>query len=89
MILGDFEGQLCLCDWRFRKMRATVDERIRTGLQADFEISSSILLNEVQMQLEAYFQGDSVSFEFPILCVGTPFQKQVWQALQMIAYGMI
>lgn len=87
MVLGDFKGQLCLCDWRFRKMRTMVDERIKTGLQADFEISTSTLLDKTQRQLEAYFSGDNVSFELPLLFVGTSFQKQVWQALQTIAYG--
>ena len=29
MILGSYEGKLCLADWRYRKMRITIDNRIQ------------------------------------------------------------
>ncbi|MCR9082368.1 MAG: methylated-DNA--[protein]-cysteine S-methyltransferase [Cyclobacteriaceae bacterium] len=36
LILGAFQGRLCLCDWQYRRMRKAVDERIQKGLNADF-----------------------------------------------------
>ena len=36
LILGSFDGKLCLLDFRYRKMRKTVDDRIRKGLNANF-----------------------------------------------------
>ncbi|TDK51039.1 methylated-DNA--[protein]-cysteine S-methyltransferase [Algoriphagus formosus] len=36
LILGAFQGRLCLCDWYYRRMRKAVDERIQKGLNADF-----------------------------------------------------
>ena len=36
LILGSFEDHLCLLDFRYRKMRISVDSRIKTGLKADF-----------------------------------------------------
>jgi len=33
-ILGSFENKLCLLDFRFRKMRTTVDNRLKKGFDA-------------------------------------------------------
>lgn len=38
-------------------------------------------------QLGEYFQGRRESFGVPFALEGTPFQKQVWQALVTIPYG--
>jgi len=38
-------------------------------------------------QLDDYFAGRLRQFDVPLDLVGTPFQKQVWQALLAIAYG--
>lgn len=37
LILGSFEGQLCMLDYRYRKMRQAVDERIRKGVEAELK----------------------------------------------------
>jgi len=36
MILGSFEDKLCLLDFRYRRMRITVNNRIKKGLNANF-----------------------------------------------------
>lgn len=36
LILGSFDDRLCLLDFRYRKMRTTVDNRIKIGLKVDF-----------------------------------------------------
>ena len=38
-------------------------------------------------QLRAYFAGERRHFELPLAPSGTPFQRQVWSALQDIPYG--
>lgn len=38
-------------------------------------------------QLNAYFAGERQEFDLPLAPEGTPFQQQVWQALQTIPYG--
>ncbi|TYK50696.1 methylated-DNA--[protein]-cysteine S-methyltransferase [Actinomadura decatromicini] len=38
-------------------------------------------------QLSAYFAGDLTEFDLPLNLLGTPFQQQVWTALQEIPYG--
>ena len=38
-------------------------------------------------QLEAYFAGELTDFDVDLRLEGTPFQQQVWAALQEIPYG--
>lgn len=38
-------------------------------------------------QLIEYFQGERTSFTLPMDIRGTPFQQEVWEALQRIPYG--
>jgi methylated-DNA-[protein]-cysteine S-methyltransferase len=38
-------------------------------------------------QLEQYFRGERRTFELPLECQGTPFQRRVWRALLQIPYG--
>ena len=38
-------------------------------------------------QLEAYFAGALRRFSLPLRLRGTPFQRDVWEALQAIPYG--
>lgn len=37
--------------------------------------------------LERYFQGENPVIDFPILPVGTAFQRRVWSLLETIPYG--
>ncbi|PZF86481.1 methylated-DNA--[protein]-cysteine S-methyltransferase [Jiangella anatolica] len=41
----------------------------------------------VREQLAAYFAGELRRFSLPLSPVGTPFQRQVWDALLAIPYG--
>ena len=46
------------------------------------------LLGEAFAQLEAYFAGRRKTFDLPLrFDEGTPFMKQVWQALCMVPYA--
>ena len=48
---------------------------------------STPLLEEAARQLAEYFAGQRREFSLPLAPHGTPFQLQVWQALQAIPYG--
>ena len=43
--------------------------------------------SDVVEQLDAYFAGELTSFEVPLRPLGSPFQIEVWKALQAIPYG--
>ncbi len=87
LMLGSYEDKLCLCDWRFRKMRASIDRRICEGLQADYMEGDSDVIQKTWEQLQAYFEKKLTSFDIPLLTIGTEFQKKVWNELIKIPYG--
>jgi len=87
LILGSYEERLCLADWRERKTRSSVDARLQRGLHAIYVEEKSAVVESAKEQLERYFSGELQHFELPLLCVGTVFQKQVWDALGDISYG--
>lgn len=86
-MLGTFEGKICLIDYRQRKKRETVDRRIQKGLDALYIEQDNALLQQARKALDAYFSGKRETFDLPLLPVGTPFQTEVWEALQNIPYG--
>src|SRR3954470_12616594 len=47
----------------------------------------SRVLAETAAQLDAYFDGDLVTFDLPLELHGTPFQRRCWLALATIRYG--
>ena len=87
LILGSYNDQLCICDWRYRKSREGIDRRIESGLMADFVESGSMLIEETKAQLLQYFKGERKEFDLPLLLVGSDFQKRVWNSLIEIPYG--
>ncbi len=87
LILGSFNNKLCMLDFRYRKMRSTVDKRIKEGLKAEFIEKDDEVLRETRKQIDEYLSGERKEFDIPILMVGSDFQKQVWQELMNVKYG--
>ena len=86
-VLGSFENKLCLLDFKYRKMRTTVDNRLKKGLEAEFIEQDDEILKETRKQLDEYFDMTRKEFNIPLLTVGTDFQKSVWNGLLKIPYG--
>lgn len=87
LILGSFQDKLCLADWRYRKMRTSIDKRIQSGLNADYVEQESPVMEKTKKQLNEYFNGERHTFDIPLFFVGSDFQKKVWDALIQIPYG--
>lgn len=87
LIIGVYNNELVLLDWTYRKMRKQIDKRICDGLQATFVEKKHLLIDEVIIQIEEYFQQKRQTFDVQIKLVGTPFQLEVWNALQEIPFG--
>ena len=87
LILGSFENELCMCDWTSEKRRAVIDKRIKTILHANYEISTSEVIQKTIQQLDEYFARKRKTFDIPLLFVGTEFQKTVWRGLLHVPYG--
>lgn len=45
------------------------------------------VLAQTETQLGQYFARQRRSFDLPLQCIGTPFQRAAWQALLHIPYG--
>lgn len=87
LILGSYEGNLCLLDFRYRKMRTAIDHRIKSGLNAEFILRDDEILGQARKQLDEYLCRNRTVFDIPIVMVGTDFQKSVWKALMEVPYG--
>lgn len=87
LLLGSFNGKLCLCDWAAEKRHESVRRRLQRILQAGFEEGTSDIIREAEIQLNEYFNRRRTVFDVPLLFVGTDFQKTVWQNLADIPYG--
>ena len=87
MVIGSFDGKLCLCNWGTEKHPGRVDRRLQDGLKAEYEEGPSDIIDETARQLDEYFCRERKSFDIPLLFVGTEFQKSVWRQLLEIPYG--
>lgn len=87
LLLGSFGEKLCLCDWQVEKHCDRVNQRLKRILCAEFEISTSEIIEEAIEQLNEYFAGQRKEFNVPLLFVGTDFQKTVWNELLKIPFG--
>lgn len=87
LILGDHNGKLCLCDWKYRRMRPQVDKRIQSLLDTQYKDAPTDITQEAIKQLEAYFKAERTIFDLPLLPLGTDFQQKVWECLRNIPYG--
>jgi len=87
LIIGSYQNKLCLCDWRYRKMRTRIDQRICKGLEAEYQEGASEIIEETKKQFSEYFKKERTLFTIPLLLIGTEFQKKVWNALLEIPYG--
>ena len=87
MILGSYDGMLCLCDWADDCRRIAVDQRLQRILNANYVEGSSDVIEKAKYQLDEYFLNKRREFDIPLLFVGTDFQKKVWNELLKIPYG--
>lgn len=87
LILGSFDDRLCLLDFRYRKMRTTVDNRLKAWLKAEFLEQDCAIIIKAKEQIDEYLAGIRKEFDIPLLMIGTDFQKSVWSALIKVSYG--
>jgi len=87
LILGAYEGKLCLLDYRYRVKRDTIDNRIQKALKTKYVEQNDEVIQKTIIQLREYFLNKREKFDIPLLLIGSTFQKSVWQALLKIPYG--
>ncbi len=86
-LIGTYEGNLCIMDFAYRKMRARLNEKIKKSLDAKFIECEDELIQKTKKQVDEYLLGKRKNFNLPLLFVGSELQKQVWSALLQTPYG--
>ena len=81
------EDALRLLEFVDRRQLETQLRRLQKRLPGAFVPGENDLLAETTSQLTAYFAGQRREFDVPLRALGTPFQEQVWEALQAIPCG--
>lgn len=102
LMLGAYEGCLCLSDWRYRRRRLAIDSRLKSQSKSEYLYKQELgpkqktnktikknikILKSAKKQLVEYFAGDRKIFSIPLIFLGTDFQKKVWQSLADIPFG--
>ena len=87
LLLGDYNGQLCLCDWILPMRQTLVLNRVSRVFDAICTDGKTPLIEHAVVQLDEYFKGERRGFDLPVIMNGTDFQQRVWQELLQIPYG--
>lgn len=87
MIACATENGICLLEFSDRKMLETELKHLTKSLKAPIVQAENKYFDQLRSQLNAYFSGQSQSFDIPLDMIGTPFQRQVWNILLTIPYG--
>ena len=80
LLIGSFKDRLCLMDYRYRRMRSSVDKRIQNAFDADYIETSNDLIEQTKTEVDAYLNRARTQFDVPIQFAGSEFQKRVWEA---------
>jgi O-6-methylguanine DNA methyltransferase len=82
LLVTDVGGALCALDFADHEARAT---QLMSGFFGDYEIEKGPAPAAITIALDAYFDGHLEALKTVRVSVrGTPFQKQVWNALRKI-----
>jgi methylated-DNA-[protein]-cysteine S-methyltransferase len=82
IVFGESNGALCALD--FERSAAPVVARLKRRYSA-IEVSNGGGSSQFRARLEAYFHGDLAALNGIVVDPkGTPFQREVWDALQRI-----
>ena len=57
LLLGSFEGKLCLCDWMAEEHRLLADRRLERSLNAEMKDIPSEITAKAAQELDEYFAG--------------------------------
>ena len=81
------EKGLCLLEFTNRKMLETEFKDLSKRLNAVILPGKNTHLDQTEVQLKEYFEGNRKNFSIPLHTPGTAFQNKVWETLQTIPYG--
>lgn len=81
------EHHLFLLEFVDRVGLETEVKKLRVRLNAAILPGKTAILEMIEKELTLYFDGELTDFKTPIRYLGSPFQTEVWDALQRIPAG--
>lgn len=78
---------VCLLEFVGQRGVEREQRQVEAALGAAAQAGTSALVERLDAELQAYFNGDLQHFTTPVDWVGTPFQQAVWRTLLKIPYG--
>ncbi len=85
-VCANNEG-VCLLEFVERRMLETEFRDLQRLLDAQIMAGENQHTKQAKEQIAQYFAGERQAFSVPLITPGTEFQQQVWQGLNLIAYG--
>jgi len=87
MLAGATADGICILEFTDRPMLPTQLAVLERRLGRPLAPGRHPLLDALQGQLDAYFAGQRLAFDLPLVAPGSPFQEQTWAALRGITPG--
>ena len=81
------EAALYLLEFVDRRGMEREVERLRQETKSAIIPGNTAPIQSLEKELKTYFEGQLTEFKTPLCLLGTPFQRQVWEALQKIPLG--
>lgn len=81
------DNGLCLLEFADRKALETELLLLQKTVKANFICTKTDRGEQLQSEIDSYFQGNLTAFKTNLDLIGTPFQQQVWEGLLTIPYG--
>jgi methylated-DNA-[protein]-cysteine S-methyltransferase len=87
IIAADQDGNLRAVDWTDHEERMRRLLRLHYG-ENGFKLEPACDPHGLTRAIKSYFAGEVAAIDvLPVQTAGTPFQREVWQALRRIPYG--
>ncbi len=86
LAIGD-DVALYLLEFVEKKALEREIERLQQKMKSSLIPGKTKPIKQIESELEQYFSGKLSDFKTPLVPIGSPFQKRVWEELQKIPFG--
>ena len=87
MYAGATEDGVCLLEFTNRIRLEQEIKGLKDALQGGIQNGRNVHLDQLEVELQEYFEGKRKVFSVPLHTPGSEFEKSVWKKLQEIPYG--
>jgi len=87
LVIGATSRGCCLLEYEDRGGLSKIQRRITKQYRLEMTRGTNTFLNQLESELDQYFQGLRQKFSVPLDVRGTPFQRAAWEQLLNIPYG--